>query len=322
MRVKDSFRTEASAYLAHISRRAWSGTSSRGAAFARAETRMIAPVAKPHVLSPLAALAPRGDRRGAPRARAVPATPGAPGGLFARRGAGRASVARRVFSPGRPQPGGEGNDLTRERVSAESILRAAQKAERQRAAMRTALGAAGVARAEALRVGIEHRCAHSLMDALPVDDVLGGDDTCGSLEGLQASLNARAVSCDDKLASRFGLAPAGADPETDLDRAVLQALHERFDSTARRALLSGNFKHRNATVLSSLLVDDETYVQRFEVRRRPRRGEERSSGAEIDESVDVLTATFALDERLAPCYKSASVVKQWALKSVVGEVAF
>jgi hypothetical protein len=38
--------------------------------------------------------------------------------------------------------------------------------------------------------------------------------------------------------------------------------------------------------------------------------------------VDVLTATFALDERLAPCYKSASVVKQWALKSVVGEVAF
>jgi hypothetical protein len=308
--------------LAHISRRAWSGTSSRGAAFARAETRMIAPVAKPHVLSPLAALAPRGDRRGAPRARAVPATPGAPGGLFARRGAGRASVARRVFSPGRPQPGGEGNDLTRERVSAESILRAAQKAERQRAAMRTALGAAGVARAEALRVGIEHRCAHSLMDALPVDDVLGGDDTCGSLEGLQARLNARAVSCDDKLASRFGLAPAGADPETDLDRAVLQALHERFDSTARRALLSGNFKHRNATVLSSLLVDDETYVQRFEVRRRPRRGEERSSGAEIDESVDVLTATFALDERLAPCYKSASVVKQWALKSVVGEVAF
>jgi hypothetical protein len=99
-------------------------------------------------------------------------------------------------------------------------------------------------------------------------------------------------------------------------------LHERFDSTARRALLSGDFKHRNATVLSSLLVDDETYVQRFEVRRRrSRRGEERSSGAEIDESVDVLTATFALDERLAPCYKSASVVKQWALKSVVGEVA-
>jgi hypothetical protein len=159
------------------------------------------------------------------------------------------------------------------------------------------------------------------MDALPVDDVLGGDETSGSLEGLQASLNARAVSCDDKLASRFGLAPAGADPETDLDRAVLQALHERFDSTARRALLSGNFKHRNATVLSSLLVDDETYVQRFEVRRKTSRREVNSSGAKT-ESVDVLTATFALDERLAPCYKSASVVKQWALKSVVGEVAF
>lgn len=278
---------------------------------------MIASVAKPHVLSPLAALAPRGDRRGAPRARAVPATPGALGGLFARRGAGRASVARRVFSPGRPQPGGEGNDLTRERVSAESILRAAQKAERQRAAMRTALGAAGVARAEALRVGIEHRCAHSLMDALPVDDVLGTSETSGSLEGLQATLHARAVSCDDALASRFGLRPAGSDPETDLDRAVLQALHERFDQTARDALLSGDFKHRDATVLSSLLVDDETYVQRFEV--RPRRGEAGSSKSASE--VEVLTATFALDERLAPCYKSASVVKQWALKSVVGEVS-
>ena len=277
---------------------------------------MIASVAKPHVLSPLAALAPRGERRGAPRARAVPATPGALGGLFARRGAGRASVARRVFSPGRPQPGGEGNDLTRERVSAESILRAAQKAERQRAAMRTALGAAGVARAEALRVGIEHRCAHSLMDALPVDDVLGTSETGGSLEGLQATLHARAVSCDDALASRFGLRPAGSDPETDLDRAVLQALHERFDQTARDALLSGDFKHRDATVLSSLLVDDETYVQRFEV--RPRRGEAGSSKS-ASEEVDVLTATFALDERLAPCYKSASVVKQWALRSVVGE---
>lgn len=276
---------------------------------------MIASVAKPHVLSPLAALAPRGDRRGAPRARAVPATPGALGGLFARRGVGRASVARRVFSPGRPQPGGEGNDLTRERVSAESILRAAQKAERQRAAMRTALGAAGVARAEALRVGIEHRCAHSLMDALPVDDVLGTSETSGSLEGLQATLHARAVSCDDALASRFGLRPAGSDPETDLDRAVLQALHERFDQTARDALLSGDFKHRDATVLSSLLVDDETYVQRFEV--RPRRGEAGSSKSASE--VEVLTATFALDERLAPCYKSASVVKQWALRSVVGE---
>ena len=181
--------------------------------------------------------------------------------------------------------------------------------------MRTALGAAGVARAEALRVGIEHRCAHSLMDALPVDDVLGTSETSCSLEGLQATLHARAVSCDDALASRFGLRPAGSDPETDLDRAVLQALHERFDQTARDALLSGDFKHRDATVLSSLLVDDETYVQRFEV--RPRRGEAGSSKSASE--VEVLTATFALDERLAPCYKSASVVKQWALRSVVGE---
>ena len=283
---------------------------------------MFAPVAKPHVLSPRAALAPRGERRGAPRARAVPATPGALGGLFAPRGAGRASVARRVFSPGRPQPGGDGNDLTRERVSAESIARAARKAERQRAAMRTALGAAGVARAEALRVGIEHRCAHSLMDALPVDDVLGTGETWDpALGNLQDVLHARAVSCDDALASRFGLRPAGTDPETDLDRAVLQALFERCDADARDALLSGTFKHRDATVLSSLLVDDETYVQRFEVRSKSRGGARGGARDDDDarEEKRAFTATFALDERLAPCYKSASVVKQWALRSVVGE---
>ena len=34
----------------------------------------------------------------------------------------------------------------------------------------------------------------------------------------------------------------------------------------------------------------------------------------------LVAATFALDERLAPCYKSASVVKQWALRSVVRDV--
>jgi len=282
---------------------------------------MFAPVAKPHVLSPLAALAPRGERRGAPRARAVPATPGPLGGLFAPRGDRRAGVARRVFSPGRPQPGGESNDLTRERVSAESIVRAARKAERQRAAMRTALGAAGVTRAEALRVGIEHRCSHSLMDALPVDDVLGTSETSGSLDNLQATLFRRALSCDDELASRFGLKPAGSDPETDLDRAVLQALFERFDASARETMLSGDFKHRDAKVLSSLLVDDETYVQRFEVRSSSVSGSV-SKDVSSSASDDAMTfaATFALDERLAPCYKSASVVKQWALRSVVCDV--
>ena len=281
---------------------------------------MFAPVAKPHVLSPLAALAPRGERRGAPRARAVPATPGPLGGLFARRGVGRASVARRVFSPGRPQPGGESNDLTRERVSAESIVRAARKAERQRAAMRTALGAAGVARAEALRVGIEHRCSHSLMDALPVDDVLGTSETSGSLDNLQATLFSRALSCDDELASRFGLKPAGSDPETDLDRAVLQALFERFDTSARATMLSGDFKHRDAKVLSSLLVDDETYVQRFEVRSSSVSGSVSKDSASASDDAMTFAATFTLDERLAPCYKSASVVKQWALRSVVRDV--
>ena len=278
---------------------------------------MFATVAKLHVSSPLAALAPRGERRGASRAGAVPATPGALGGLFASHGARRESVARHVFPPGRPQPGGDGKDLTRERVSAESIVRAAHKAEKQRAAMRTALGAAGVARAEALRVGIEHRCAHSLMDALPVDDVLGEDETGDALDKLHAALYRRAVSCDDALASRFGLRPAGADPETDLDRAVLQALFERFDDDARDTLLSGTFKHRDATVLSSLLVDDDTYVQRFEVALRS--GGRGDAPRDDARAARVFTATFALDERLAPCYKSASVVKQWALRSVVGE---
>ena len=111
------------------------------------------------------------------------------------------------------------------------------------------------------------------MDALPVDDVLGTGETWDpALGNLQDVLHARAVSCDDALASRFGLRPAGTDPETDLDRAVLQALFERCDADARDALLSGTFKHRDATVLSSLLVDDETYVQRFEVRSKSRGG--------------------------------------------------
>ena len=191
-------------------------------------------------------------------------------------------------------------------------MRAARKAERQRyAAMRTALGAAGVTRAEALRVGIEHRCSHSLLDALPVDDVLGTSETSGSLDNLQATLFSPALSCDDELASRFGLKPAGSDPGTDLDRAVLQALFGgRYFG---EIMLSGDFKHRDAKVLSSLLVDDETYVQRFEVRRK------KDSASASDDAM-TFAATFALDERLAPCYKSASVVKQWALRSVVCDV--
>ena len=162
-------------------------------------------------------------------------------------------------------------------------------------------------------MGIEHRCSHSLLDALPVDDVLGTSETSGSLDNLQATLFSRALSCDDELASRFGLKPAGSDPETDLDRAVLQALFERFDVSAREIMLSGDFKHRDAKVLSSLLVDDETYVQRFEVRRK------KDSASASDDAM-TFAATFALDERLTPCYKSASVVKQWALRSVVCDV--
>ena len=201
-----------------------------------------------------------------------------------------------------------------------TIVRAARKAERQRAAMRTALAAAGVTRAEALRVGIEHRCSHSLMDALPVDDVLGTSETSGSLDNLRATLFRRALSCDDELASRFGLKPAGSDPETDLDRAVLQALFERFDASARATMLSGDFKHRDAKVLSSLLVDDETYVQRFEVRSSSVSGSVSKDNASASDDAATFAATFTLDERLAPCYKSASVVKQWALRSVVCDV--
>ena len=86
---------------------------------------------------------------------------------------------------------------------------------------------------------------------------------------------------------------------------------------ARDTLLSGTFKHRDATVLSSLLVDDDTYVQRFEVALRS--GGRGDAPRDDARAARVFTATFALDERLAPCYKSASVVKQWALRSVVGE---
>ena len=66
-------------------------------------------------------------------------------------------------------------------------------------------------------------------------------------------------------------------------------------------------KHRDVDVLSSLLVGDDEYVQRFRV-CDPETGE-----------VSILTLRMALDERLAPDYKSAVVVRHWTVRSVVGE---
>lgn len=221
------------------------------------------------------------------------------------------STTTRVFSPDRAAfpPSPDNDDLTKERVTSESIVRAAHKAERQRAALRTARSAQGVARAESLRVGIEHRCAHSLMDALPVDDVLGGESVGLDTDAVIRKL---ASACDQQLAQRFGVKQLpGGSPEADLDMAVLFALQSRMDTLSQNTLLSGTFKHRNAKVLSSLMLNDETYVQRFEVR---------SVNSKITRDKVLLTATFSLDERLAPCFKSASVVQQWALRSVTGEL--
>ena len=80
-----------------------------------------------------------------------------------------------------------------------------------------------------------------------------------------------------------------------------------MDATAQRALLYSRPKHRDVDVLSSLLVGDDEYVQRFRV-CDPETGE-----------VSILTLRMALDERLAPDYKSAVVVRHWTVRSVVGE---
>jgi hypothetical protein len=61
-------------------------------------------------------------------------------------------------------------------------------------------------------------------------------------------------------------------------------------------------------VLSSLLVDDAAFVQRFELTTEA--GEE-----------SVLTLRFALEERLSPNFKCATIIEQWVVQSVSGEAA-
>ena len=291
-------------------------------------TRMFACTATTPTARTATALPPFGTRRGtgAPlktfpqNGHNHPRT--APLASLGRRGA---TAVARVFSPDKaessvPFPGNDGNDLTRALVSAESIVRTKHKAERQRAALRTARATQGVARAESLRVGIEHRCTHSLMDALPVDALLGADTTACEPGGMDTVIAQLALQCDEGLATRFGVPTIGTSSESDLDRAVLFALANRMDALSGAILLSGNFKHRHAHVLSSLMLNDETYVQRFAVRSPAVTSTCTSSGdKQTTRTVCLLTATFVLDERLAPCFKSASLVRQWALRGVTGE---
>ena len=82
-----------------------------------------------------------------------------------------------------------------------------------------------------------------------------------------------------------------------------------MDPFAQRALLynrPSRVRHLAPRVLSSLLVDDAMYVQRFATQ------DERGEAA-------TLTLRMTLEERLAPNYKSATVFEQWVVHSVTGE---
>ena len=252
------------------------------------------------------ARAPRFSRLGA-RARA-------PRGLAAIPLARNASssLPRRV-SPRASSDDSPAGDVDASGASPSSIRKAVSRRLRAEAAQRTARAAAGVARAEALRVGLADRSTHVLVDLLPVDDVLSAVD----------DRHAQTVPDDvareditrppvhfanaDALARHYGLPPAGTSPSADDDRACLARLASRMDARAQRALLYSRPTHRDVRVLSSLLVDDDEYVQRFRV-RSPETGE-----------VAILTLRMALDDRLAPDYKSATVARQWTVRSVTGE---
>ena len=115
------------------------------------------------------------------------------------------------------------------------------------------------------------------------DDVAREDDTCPIVHFANVEV----------LARHYGLPPAGSSPSADDDRACLARLavaHGRHGA-ARAPLLAT--RRQDVDVLSSLLVGDDEYVQRFRV-CDPETGE-----------VSILTLRMALDERLMPDYKSA-----------------
>lgn len=252
---------------------------------------------------------PRTSRLGA-RARV-------PRGLAARTPARNATSLPRRVSPRASSDDSPASDVDAPGASPSGVPEALSRRLRaeaaQRTAQRTARVAAGVARAQALRVGLADRSTHVLVDLLPVDDVLGAVNDQHSptvTDDVAREDDPRPVvhfANVEVLARHYGLPPAGSSPSADDDRACLARLASRMDATAQRALLYSRPKHRDVDVLSSLLVGDDEYVQRFRV-CDPETGE-----------VSILTLRMALDERLAPDYKSAVVVRHWTVRSVVGE---
>jgi hypothetical protein len=177
------------------------------------------------------------------------------------------------------------------------------------AARRTACAASGVARAETLRVGLEHRSAYTIVDFLRSADVLGPDSAAAAGAASPVPEATPSFVGIDALARSFGIGPARASVEIDEDRAHLKMLAQRMDAAAQRALLySKPGRHTPPVVLSSLLVDDAAFVQRFELTTEA--GEE-----------SVLTLRFALEERLSPNFKCATIIEQWVVQSVSGEAA-
>ena len=222
------------------------------------------------------------------------------------------SLPRRV-SPRASSDDSPAGDVDASGASPSSIRKAVSRRLRAEAAQRTARAAAGVARAEALRFGLADRSTHVLVDLLPVDDVLRAVDDRHA-ETVPDDVAREDITRSpvyfanaDALARHYGLPPAGTSPSADDDRACLARLASRMDARAQRALLYSRPTHRDVRVLSSLLVDDDEYIQRFRV-RSPETGE-----------VAILTLRMALDDRLAPDYKSATVARQWTVRSVVGE---
>ena len=203
-------------------------------------------------------------------------------------------------------------------ITAHAIRRAHRKHARREAARRAARAAAGAARAEALRVGLEARCALTLVDFLPVDDVLGALETpldpmrrareeisAKSGETREETRENKRFACAESLAKHFHL-EADTPEALAEDRAHLLALARRMDAPSQRALLYQKPKFANTTVASSLLLGDDVYAQRCKIV---------GAGGEVF----VLTIKMRLDERLEPDYKSARVVQTWAVESVEGE---
>ena len=192
------------------------------------------------------------------------------------------------------------------------------------AAQRVVRSAAGVSRAEALRIGLDQRSTYTVLDFLRSEDILGPATSADAApvkhQGPSMPLNAGHQIADmppafvneDALAEAFGLPARGAGGiDGDEDRDNLSKLAARMDPFAQRALLYNKptkAPGRAPRVLSSLLVDDAMYVQRFAT--QDERGEEAT-----------LTLRMTLEERLAPNFKSATVFEQWVVHSVTGEPA-